>query len=55
MPTDKGLFVLAAGKEAKPLGKINLGAPMWASPVAANGVLYVASTRYLWAVQAKGE
>jgi outer membrane protein assembly factor BamB len=55
MPTDKGLFVLAAGKEARPLGKINLGAPMWASPVAANGVLYVASTRYLWAVQAKGE
>jgi len=55
MPTDKGLFVLAAGKEAKPLGRINLGAPVWASPVAANGVLYVASTRYLWAVQAKGE
>jgi outer membrane protein assembly factor BamB len=53
MPTEKGFWVLAAGKEMKPIGKINLGAPVWASPVAANGVLYVASTRYLWAVQKK--
>ena len=53
MPTEKGLWVLAAGKEKKPLGKISLGAPVWASPVAANGVLFVASKNYLWAVQAK--
>jgi len=55
MPTDKGLFVLAAGKEVKVIGRINLGAPVWATPVAANGVLYVASKNYLWAAQAKGE
>ncbi|MBM4019120.1 MAG: hypothetical protein FJ288_12470 [Planctomycetes bacterium] len=53
MPTDKGLWVLAAGKEQKVIGKIILGAPAWASPVAADGVLYVASTNYLWAVAAK--
>jgi outer membrane protein assembly factor BamB len=51
MPTDKGLVVLAAGKQTKVLGKISLGSPEWPTPVAANGVLYVASTRYLWAVR----
>ena len=53
LPTDKYLWVLAAGREARVLGKINLGSPIWTSPVAVNGVLYVASTRYLWAVEKK--
>ena len=35
------------------LSQISLGAPVWASPVGANGVLYVASTRYLWAVRTR--
>jgi len=51
LPTEKHLWVLAAGKEKKVLSQIGLGAPVWASPVAANGVLYVTSTRYLWAVR----
>jgi outer membrane protein assembly factor BamB len=51
MPTAKGLFVLAAGKDKKVLDQINLGAPMCASPVAANGTLYFASKNgWLWAV-----
>lgn len=51
MPTSKGLYVLATGKEKKELSRINLGAKVLASPVAANGVLYVASTGgWLWAV-----
>lgn len=49
--TEKGLWILAAGREYKALGKINIGAPVWATPVAANGVLYVASKTYLYAVQ----
>jgi outer membrane protein assembly factor BamB len=49
--TQKYLFVLAADKQPKLLAKIRLGAPMDTSPVAANGVLYVAAHRYLWAVQ----
>jgi len=53
MPTDKGLVVLAAGKELNPIGKVNVGAPVWASPVAANGTLFVTSKNYLWAVQKK--
>jgi hypothetical protein len=51
LPTEKKLWVLAAGKEAQVLDTISLGAPIWASPIAANGVLYIASKQYLWAVQ----
>ena len=54
LPTQKQLWVLGAGKEKRVLSEIHLGAPIWATPVAANGVLYVASKQYLWAVQTKG-
>jgi outer membrane protein assembly factor BamB len=50
MPTPKGLFVLAAGQEKKVLSQINLGATIYATPVAANGTLYIASrSGWLWA------
>jgi len=51
MPTPKGLTVLAAGKEKKVLSQINVGATIYATPVAANGTLYIASRAgWLWAV-----
>lgn len=51
MPTSKGLWVLATGRELKVLGRVNVGAKILASPVVANGTLYVASTGgWLWAV-----
>jgi len=51
MPTPKGLMVLAAGKEKKVLSQINVGATIFATPVAANGTLYIASqSGWLWAV-----
>lgn len=51
MPTSKGLWVLAAGKELKILTRISLGGRVYASPVAANRTLYVATnTGWLWAV-----
>jgi outer membrane protein assembly factor BamB len=50
LPTQKALWVLAAGQEKQVLGEINLGTPIWSTPVAANGVLYIASKQYLWAV-----
>ena len=53
--TKKGLLVLAAGKKPKLLASIHLGTPVYCTPVAANGVLYVASQRYLWAVQTRGK
>lgn len=56
MPTSKGLWVLAAGKELKVLSRISLGAKVDASPVAANGTLYVAtSAGWLWAVRSPGK
>jgi outer membrane protein assembly factor BamB len=44
-------LVMAAGKEAKVLSRVGLGSAVYTTPVAANGVLYVASQQYLWAVQ----
>jgi outer membrane protein assembly factor BamB len=49
--TKKSLLVLAAGKEEKLLANIRLGTPVYCTPVVANGVLYVASQHYLWAVK----
>ena len=51
LPTRKHFWVLAAGKEKRVLSRISLGAPLAASPVAANGMLFVASNNYLWAVR----
>jgi outer membrane protein assembly factor BamB len=36
-------------------GKIYLGSPVYNTAVAANGVLYIASHRYLWAVEKRDE
>ena len=45
LPTEKFLWVYAAGREKKLLSQIRLGAPVWSTPVAANGVLFVASKK----------
>jgi len=51
---EKGdLWMLAASKELKVLGTIALGAPIYATPIVANGVLYIASNKHLFAIQAK--
>jgi outer membrane protein assembly factor BamB len=52
MPTAKYLWVLKAGKTLTVLDRINLGSRVFASPVVANGTLYVATTGgWLWAVE----
>ncbi len=51
MPTAKGLAILAAGKQEQVLGQVKLGSPLYSSPVAANGTLYVVTqTGWMWAV-----
>ncbi|MBM4035224.1 MAG: pyrrolo-quinoline quinone, partial [Planctomycetes bacterium] len=45
------LTVLAASKEKKLLAEINLRTPIHATPIAANGVLYVPCNTYLYAVK----
>ncbi len=52
--TKKGFSVLAVGKQKKVLGEIRLGAPIWTTPIVANGVLLVSSDCYLWAVKTIG-
>ncbi len=48
--TQKRFVVLAHGREKKVLATVNLGSPMYGTAVAANGTLFVASNRYLYAV-----
>jgi outer membrane protein assembly factor BamB len=50
--TRNGEFlVFAAQREKKLLSEISLGSPISATPIAANGVLYVATMRQLYALQ----
>jgi outer membrane protein assembly factor BamB len=49
--TRRGLNVLAATKEKKVYKEIKLGSQIRSTPAVADGVLFVASQNYLWAVQ----
>ena len=49
--TKKKLWIFAADRQKKILNTINLRAKICASPVAANGVLYIASNKRLYAVE----
>jgi outer membrane protein assembly factor BamB/HEAT repeat protein len=51
---DGVMTVMRAGRERKVLTRIELNAPLWASPAVAEGVLYVATSRRLYAL-AQGE
>jgi outer membrane protein assembly factor BamB len=47
---DRNLWVFAAEKEKHVLATIDLGSPIIATPIAANGTLYVATMKTLYAV-----
>jgi len=49
---DGDLAVFEASKEKKLLSEINLGAPVYSTPVVANGVLYISSNTHLFAFSA---
>jgi len=54
LPTEhKDLWVFKASKEKKLLAKVRLREKMSNTPIVANGVLYIASSKFLYAVQAK--
>lgn len=50
LPTEGQLNVLAAGRKLHLLSQIDLGAPSWVTPVAANGRLFIASRSRVWAL-----
>jgi outer membrane protein assembly factor BamB len=52
---DGDLVVFAASKEKKILSTTNLGAPIYSTPVVANGILYVSSNTHLFAFQSTGK
>ncbi len=45
--------LFAARRDKKLIGRVKLDSSISSSPVAANGVLYIATLRRLWAVQAR--
>ena len=49
----KELLIMAQGREPKVFSSIRLGGGIYGTPIAANGVLYVATNRTLWAAQKK--
>jgi outer membrane protein assembly factor BamB len=48
---DGDVLVLAASKEKKLLSQIDVGAPVYSTPVVANGVLFIANQQHLWAIR----
>ena len=45
-----GLWVLAAGKQPKVINRIRMRDGVYTTPTAANGTLFVATNRHLYAV-----
>jgi outer membrane protein assembly factor BamB len=50
---DGDVVVLAADKTMKEIGKVDMRAPVYSSPVAANGTLYIATQTHLYAIGKK--
>ena len=50
---DGDFYVLAAGKEQKVISKIDMRSPVYSTPVAANGTLFVATPTHLYAIAKK--
>src|SRR5690606_20747555 len=52
---DGYITVLAADREKQVLAEIDMGAPVYSTPVVANGVLYIATQTHLYAIAADEE
>ena len=54
---DGDVAVLREGRELEEIGEYNLGASVYSTPVARNGVMYILTRNRLWALQegAQGE
>ena len=50
---DGDVLILAASKTLKEIGRIDMRAPIYASPVIANGTLYIGTPTHLYAIGTK--
>jgi outer membrane protein assembly factor BamB len=50
---DGDFLILAAGKQLKVINKVDMRSPVYATPVAANGTLFIATPTHLYAVESK--
>jgi outer membrane protein assembly factor BamB len=50
---DGDVVVMAEGREKKLIGEMNMGSSVYTTPVAANGMLFIANRNQLFAIQAK--
>ena len=50
---DGDVVILAASKTLKEVGRIDMRAPIYATPVIANGVLYIGTPTHLYAIGTK--
>lgn len=48
---DGDFYILAASKTLKTIGKVDMRSPVYSSPVAANGTIFVATPTQLYAIQ----
>jgi hypothetical protein len=48
------VMILAAGKQKKVILAIDFKDPIYASPIAANGILFIATGTNLYAIQGNG-
>ncbi len=48
---DGDVIMLATGKTLKEVGRVDMRAPVYASPVVANGTLYIATPTHLYAIE----
>jgi PQQ-like domain len=52
---DGDLLILAAGKQLKVINKIDMRSPVYSTPVAANGALFIATPTHLYAIESKAQ
>ena len=52
--SEDGTFaIFAASKDKKVISQVDMPAPVYSTPIIANGVLYVATTTHLYAIEQK--
>ena len=52
---DGDVTVMASSKEKKVLSEVNMGAPVYSTPIVANGMMYIGTQTHLFAIAANAK